>query len=240
MATILAIPFGILMNIVPIGGKSVASAASAGGPLALEVAPYAFGIWFLIFLWQLAYMIYQALPSQRENPVLRRVGWWAVANSVAQGLWALAVVNGRYTLAWVLILVMLVSLIAVVAQVGGRERVLSTADRWLVAVPYSINLGWISVATLLSTYSLLFNIIGVGGPFAQVALGVVAVVVAAALGFLMLFRQDNVAYAAVIVWALVGAAVGSAGVPAIARTAAALAVLLAVAILAVLVNRRRA
>jgi hypothetical protein len=56
----------------------------------------------------------------------------------------------------------------------------------------------------------------------------------------MLFRQDNVAYAAVIVWALVGAAVGSAGVPAIARTAAALAILLAVAILAVLVNRRRA
>jgi hypothetical protein len=38
-------------------------------------AGYAFTIWSLIFTLSLGYAVWQALPSERENPLLRRVGW---------------------------------------------------------------------------------------------------------------------------------------------------------------------
>ncbi|MCC6553874.1 MAG: hypothetical protein IT372_12760 [Polyangiaceae bacterium] len=244
IATLIAIPFGILMNVIPNGGRDIAAAARAGGETALTVAPYTFGIWYLIFLLQLAYMVYQLLPSQRESPVLRAVGWWAVVNSVAQGLWPVAILRGQQTLGWVLILIMLAALIVIEVRVGAAPAALRTEDRLLVRVPYSVNLGWISVATIIGAYSLIFGRAGLqqigasGAATGEVVGGIIALLAAAGLGLLMLFRRGNIAYAAVIVWALIGAAVGSAAVPAIAWTATVLAAIVAVAIVAALVLRR--
>jgi translocator protein len=39
-------------------------------------AGYVFSIWGLIYLGLIAFTVYQALPSQRENPRLRRIGYW--------------------------------------------------------------------------------------------------------------------------------------------------------------------
>ena len=37
-------------------------------------AGYVFSIWGLIYIGLIAYAVYQALPSQRENPRLRKTG----------------------------------------------------------------------------------------------------------------------------------------------------------------------
>jgi hypothetical protein len=46
-------------------------------------AGYVFSIWGLIYLGLLAFAVFQALPAQRDNPRLRRVGYLFAASCVA-------------------------------------------------------------------------------------------------------------------------------------------------------------
>lgn len=49
-------------------------------------AGYVFSIWGLIYLGLIAFAIFQALPSQRENPRLRATGWWISLGGLANSL----------------------------------------------------------------------------------------------------------------------------------------------------------
>ena len=50
-------------------------------------AGYVFSIWGLIYLALIGYSLYQVLPSQRENPRLRRTGWLYVLSCAANIVW---------------------------------------------------------------------------------------------------------------------------------------------------------
>src|SRR5918998_4968409 len=50
-------------------------------------ADYAFAIWTPIFLLALIYAGYQALPANRENPLLRRIGWFSALAFFSNGVW---------------------------------------------------------------------------------------------------------------------------------------------------------
>jgi len=239
VVTAISVPLGIALNFIPMNGVTVRDSVGDNPDIALNAAGYAFAIWGLIFGWQIAYAVYQALPSQRESPVLRRVGWWAALNAVAIGLWAVAVVNDQRVLSWGLILVMLAALVVIEARIGARPGAVRGADYWLVRVPYRINLGWVSVATILSTGTFLRDVVGWnGGLLGEETWAVLGVVAAAALGLAMLTLRRNFAYAAVIVWALVAVAVGSADVRPVWRSAAAMAVLVTLGVVFAAASRR--
>src|SRR3712207_1379871 len=53
-------------------------------------AGYAFSIWGPIYASTAAYGIYQARPSLREDPLLRRVGWLTAPAFLGTSLWLLA------------------------------------------------------------------------------------------------------------------------------------------------------
>ena len=106
----------------------------------------------------------------------------------------------------------------------------STAERWLVHTPFSIYLGWITVATIANITDLLYYLQwdgwGIGAQTWAVIMLEAAVVIAA---LVTIFRRD-VAYLLVLVWALAGIAVkqsdGDAPVVAAAATIAAVIVAL--------------
>src|SRR3712207_7276028 len=54
-------------------GEAVGRVSAENSTLVVP-ADYAFSIWGLIFSLCLAYAAYQALPANRESPLLRRVG----------------------------------------------------------------------------------------------------------------------------------------------------------------------
>ena len=80
-ATVVGALFQVLAGaIVPIG-------AIAGETPSLVIpAYYAFAIWGPIFLFCLAYATYQALPANRHDPLLRRVGWFFAGAFFLNGL----------------------------------------------------------------------------------------------------------------------------------------------------------
>lgn len=239
IAVLVVVPAGMAMSYVVFAGKGWEGVVE-DRPSSLEAAGYAFSIWGLIWLGQLLYAVHQARPSQRENPLLRRVAIWTLANSIATGAWPLAVAQQAFVQALGWLTVMLIALIAIELHAGVPAGPLRRADAWLVRAVYGVNLGWVSVAMILSVASVLRDEVGWdGGPLSGETWSLLAVSLAAALGLVMLFVRRNVAFALVIVWALVALAVGTEATPAsVSRLAAGAAALVALSIVVFLVRSR--
>jgi hypothetical protein len=102
--------------------------------------------------------------------------------------------------------VLLLALIAIYLRLGTGFSRVSAAETWLVRVPFSIYLGWITVATVANATSLL-DYLGWGGwgipaEWWAVIMLVVATLIASAVSI----TRGDIAYVAVIVWAFVGIA----------------------------------
>lgn len=173
---------------------------------------WAFSIWGPIFLLAGIYAVWQALPANRENPLLRRVGWFIAAGYIGNGVWELVFPARQFIIAQVVIVAILVVLAAAFLQTirTHREQPLSVTERWLVAMPLGLYFGWITAATNVGMAATLtvYDIADAGT--AAVTLGVVLLVVSGAIALAMIRsahtgpREGWIAYAAAIVWALIG------------------------------------
>src|SRR3712207_6257151 len=125
------------------------------GPTSLvEPGGYAFAIWALIFALSLAYAIYQALPVNRENPLLRRIVPFTAAAFFCTGMWSVFVPLRQFLFAQAMLLGTFACLLVAYARLARSERgVLSGADRWLVALPLGLFLGWVTAANPISLTS---------------------------------------------------------------------------------------
>jgi translocator protein len=121
---------------------------------------------------------------------------------------------------------------------GGRRQ-LSTGDRWTILVPFSIYLGWVSVATVANVTQLLAHLNWGGWGISPEVWAFIMLIVAAGIAGLMAVRHASLAYLGVFVWAYIGIAVEHWGTPIVAVTAAVLAALIAVGLLLSIPRRQR-
>ena len=56
-------------------------------PIYFVPANLTFAIWGVIYLALTAFVVFQALPAQRENPVVKRISGLFVLSSLANALW---------------------------------------------------------------------------------------------------------------------------------------------------------
>ncbi|MCG2787195.1 MAG: tryptophan-rich sensory protein [Anaerolineae bacterium] len=179
-------------------------------------AGYVFSIWGLIYLGLMAFAIFQALPSQRENPRLRATGWWISLSGLANSIWIFFWHYEQFPLTLIAMLLLLGTLIVTYLRLGIGRTMVPAAETWFARLPFSIYLGWITVATVANVTSLLDYLKWDGfGVAPEIWMGIVlaAVLVIAAL---MNFTRRDIAYTAVILWALAGISVKHAAVPAVA------------------------
>jgi hypothetical protein len=182
-------------------------------------AGYVFAIWGLIYLALLAFIVYQALPGQRDNPRLRRVGYLFALSCVANVVWLFLWHYEVFQLSIVAMVALLLLLIAVYLRLEIGRTEVSTAEKWLARVPFSIYLGWITVATIANATSLL-DYLGWGGWGIRPEIWAVIMLLAAtAITSAVALTRGDIAYGLVIVWAVVGIAVKHAGTPLVSTTA---------------------
>jgi len=241
VAVVLTIAVNSLASTTLLNGKTTGQ-VSDGIPALFTPAGYVFAIWGVIYLGLLAFAVYQALPSQRENPRLRGIGYIFALSCLANMVWLVFWQYEILPVTIVLMLVLLGSLIAIYLRLGtGREPAV-LAERLAVRLPFSIYLGWITVATIANAAALLYRLgwtaggLGISGEAWTVIMLVAAVAIAAAMSL----TRGDVAYLLVLVWAFVGIAVKQTGAPTvvIAAWAAAAAVAVLVVVGVVLRGRR--
>lgn len=227
-----------LAILLPIGGVTTQE-VSALYPALFVPAGYVFSIWSVIYLGLAAYAVAQAVPPLLRDDRVRSVAWWFVLSGVLNSVWLVLWQTLRIYWTVPVMLALLLTLIAIYRglRVGRRA---GPAETWLVRVPFSIYLGWISVATIANVSDALLHAQWAGWGISDVAWAVIMLAVATLLGTLMLLRERDVAYALVLIWAFVGIAVEQRPEPVVAGAALAAAVLVALAVLTLGGRRRSA
>src|SRR5918995_5038484 len=146
VATVVGALFQVLAGaIVPIG------AIAGETPSLIIPSDYAFAIWGPIFLLCLVYAAYQVLPANRQNPLLRRVGWFFAGAFFLNGLWEVLVPLRQPVLLQTILAGIFACLaVAYLRLVRSEQGVLGQVDRWLVALPLGLLFGWITAANVIS------------------------------------------------------------------------------------------
>jgi hypothetical protein len=230
MLTVVAlIVMNILANALPLNGISTATISDSFKVLFVP-AGYVFAIWGLIYIGLLAYGIYQALPAQKENPRLRRAAAPFIVGSLANIAWLFFWHYGQFVLTVVAMLILLASLIMVYLILGVNQTPVSKGERWAVHVPFSIYLGWISVATIANITDLLWYLGWNGFGLSPEMWTVIMLTVTVVLAFMMALLRGDVAYLLVLVWALAGIGVKQATTPLVSTVAFVSAGLVLVAV----------
>ena len=225
-------------NVLPINGQATGAISDRFDVLVIP-AGYVFSIWGLIYLLLAAFTIDQARPSRASDPTLRRLGWLPALTGVLNTGWLLLFHYEAFVLTVPVMVGLLVTLIAINAVTFADRGRLTGPARWTVRLPFSVYLGWITVATIANIAQTLdavgFDAFGIDPPLVASAV----LLLGAAIAMTFIARFADAAYGAVIVWAYAGIAVKEAATPLVPWVAAGGAVVVAALVLVTIAGPTR-
>ena len=218
LGLVIALAVNAMATLLPLNGLNTAQ-ISDRFPVLIVPAGYVFSIWGIIYLGLIAFTIYQALPSQRENPSLQKLGLWFFFSSLANALWLVSFHYLQFGLAMIIMLVLLGILIRIYTILGIGKKSFKTAEKWLVNNPFSIYLGWITVAAIANASQLLYSIHWNGFGIDAEVWTMIMLATGAIISALVSFTRRDVGYSLVLVWAFAGIAIKQVTLPIVSGTA---------------------
>lgn len=185
-----------------------AQAEQARTPTLVDPANYAFSVWFVIFAGNVAFAVYQALPSQRANAVLDRAAWPFVVGQLFGAAFAIATLLDSVPVAQITTIGYFVASVATYLALRVGIEPARWPTRILVWAPASLSMGWLLAATIVTIAGFLQNDLELASPYVDAKAWAAAAIGFAALSAVfLLLRLRDVAFAAIVAWALVGIAV---------------------------------
>lgn len=226
LATVLALVVNVLATTLPLNGKNTA-VISDQFKVYFVPSGYVFAIWGVIYIGWIAFSIYQALPSQRDNARLQRISWLYALSGVLNAGWLFMWHYELLPLSVVVMLALLVTLIAIYLRLDNGRVQVSAVEKWCVNIPFSVYLGWISVATIANITDLLYAWQWDGWGVAPEMWAVIMLAVATILGLAIALMRGDASFLLVLVWSFIGIAVKQAPTPLVANVAWVMTVLVA-------------
>ncbi|HMB23083.1 MAG TPA: hypothetical protein VKP08_09650, partial [Anaerolineales bacterium] len=187
----------------------------------------------------LAFIIFQFLPTQKENPRLRRLGYLFATSNLFNAAWLFCWHYNRFGLSVLVMLTLLGLLIASYLRLDVNRSPVRRGEYWSVDVLFSVYLGWITVATVANITEWLYFIGWDGFGIPAQTWTVIMLTVASLLGLAMALTRRDAGYLAVLVWAFAGIAVKQTSAPLVVTSAwIAAALMFGLAIFS-LISRRK-
>ena len=240
----------ILAYIVVVIVNSLAGAIGINGlqtgtisdKYATLIAPagYVFSIWGVIYLLLLGYVAYQFSAKRRDSPFQDKIGYLFIVSCIINICWLLLWHYEMIAASVILMLGLLFTLIIIYTRLGiGVEKV-QRNEVLFVHLPFSVYLGWITVATIANVAAALVSLGQIELVLGAVNWTILVIVVAVLIAGMVLWKRRDVAYAAVLIWALAGIYVKQSSLAPVAYTAIIGAAIIALdAVLAILRGRRK-
>ena len=233
--------FGVnaLSNVRPLNGQNIGQLSNTlFANVLITPANYAFAIWGVIYLGLIGFSIYQFLPPANQHPRIARISYAIVVASLAQAIWVYLFLARQFVGSMLAMTVILLGLIVAYLQLEPRRSPI-WQERWLLQLPLSLYLGWISVATVVNGAIALYSLNWSGWGLDPVIWTAIMLGVTGGLGGLVLWRRQDVAFAGVFVWAWIAIAVKRSEILLIAEIAIGLAVIVLGAIVVISYRQRR-
>jgi len=173
-------------------------------PTLVTPAGFTFSIWGIIYMLLLVFIVYQALPKNRDQPFLRQIGLLFALSGACNVSWLFLWHYEIITYSLVLMFALLATLIAVYLRLDIGRAAVSLKEMMFVHLPFSVYLGWISIATIANVSVALTAVGWDGWGIEPVTWAVVIICVALLLSLAMLAARKDIAFSFVVAWALIG------------------------------------
>jgi hypothetical protein len=204
VAFLATVAVNAMANTLPINGKTTGELSDLY-PNLFVPAGLTFSIWGLIYLLLAVFAIYQiAAPFRSSADFVQRIGPLFVVASAANIGWIYLWHYQKVSASLIMMLILLASLLAVYLRLGIGVRGASWRERLLVQLPFSVYLGWITVATVANVTAVLVHVGWNRFGASQELWTVVVLIIAALITMAVLFTRNDLFYALVILWAFLG------------------------------------
>lgn len=168
-------------------------------------AGFTFSIRWLIYLALIGFVVWQMVDLFKKKSlwITKKVDIRFLLSCVANISWIFAWHNQKVFLSVLVMLAFLVILIVIADKVWLGKKLWTWSDKLLVQVPFSLYLGWISVATIANISTWLVNIQRSMRGLSPVLWTMIVIVVASILALIALWKKYNIIFALVVIWAFV-------------------------------------
>lgn len=225
LSVVIALTVNILASTLPLNGQNTGE-ISDRFQVYFVPAGYVFAIWGIIYIGWIAFAIYQFRPAQKESPRLRELGYLFALSGIFNAAWLFCWHYNLFGLSVLVMLTLLGLLIASYLKLKIGHTTVSSAEKWSVDIPFSVYLGWITVATVANVTDYLYFINWNGFGIAPQAWAVIMLVIAGILGLAMTLTRRDSGYVFVLVWSFLGIALKQSAAPLVANSAWAAVILM--------------
>jgi len=230
-AFLLTLVVNALGNILPLGGKTTGEISDLY-PTLFTPAGYVFSIWGVIYALLLIFVIFQASPKQKEKLFLSKIGYLFVLSSVANVSWLFLWHYEQIILSLIPMFALLGTLIAIYLRLQIGQSYVPLKEKLFVHLPFSVYLGWITVAPIANVAAALTAIRWDGWGLGDVTWTILVIVVSLIITLAVIVTRRDVAFGLVIVWALIGIIVKQIERQSIVVTAGIGAIVITIALIA--------
>lgn len=238
LSVVIALTVNVFASTLPLNGQNTGE-ISDRFQVYFVPAGYVFAIWGIIYIGWIAFAFYQARPSQKESPRLRRLGYLFALSGLFNAGWLFCWHYNVFGLSVLVMLTLLGLLIASYLALNVGMTPVSNAEKWSVDIPFSVYLGWISVATIANVTDWLYSVNWNGFGIASQTWAVIMLGIACIVGLFMAVTRRDAGYLFVFVWSFAGIANKQAAEPLVANSAWMAAVFaLGLAVYSIIQRRR--
>jgi hypothetical protein len=211
IGNILAVIITILINslavVLPLNGKTTQE-LSDKLPNLFVPAGITFSIWSIIYILWIVFAIYQARDffkkEEIDMPFLQQISVLFIVSSIANSAWIFLWHYEYVALSLLMMIILLLSLLALYIRLNIGRSIVSMVERLCVQVPFSVYLGWITVATIANVTAVLVSVHWDGFGISELNWTIIIIVVGTLLTILMLTLRKDIAFSLVVLWAFLG------------------------------------
>jgi len=212
-AYLLMIVINGFADLLPIGGNTTAEVSVRYSNYFLP-ASITFLIWALIYLLLLLFCIYQAGSLFQQNKtgisnkeiVAGKIGILFILSCLLNSSWLLAWHFHQLGLSVIIMLMLLITLILIHQRLSIAIVPVDENERTFVWLPFSIYLGWISIACMANIAAWLVSLGWDGFGVTQTWWAIALIVLGTLISALMLFKRHNIFFGLTVIWAFAGIA----------------------------------
>jgi hypothetical protein len=167
-----------------------------------------FSIWGIIYILLLVFSIYQfAIAFKRgqgERGIFEKTGLLFFLSCIFNVAWIFA---WHYEIVWLSLIIMallLISLISIYLRLGTGRPGIRNGEKICVNIPFSVYLGWITIATIANTVALLVKLNWNRFGMSDQVWTIILIAVGVLITLIILFSRNDIFYCLVVAWALAG------------------------------------
>ncbi|MFZ0477298.1 MAG: TspO/MBR family protein [Halobacillus sp.] len=197
LAYLLVVVVNGLANTLPLNGQTTGEISNRLNVL-FTPAGYVFSIWGLIYILLGIWVLRQFPASRRDLPIYQAVSGLFVLSCILNSLWIFMWHYNFFGLSVIVMILLLLTLIRLYIKAEAVDA--SFLDR----LPFSVYLGWISVATIANISYYLTYVEWSGFGISASVWTFILLIIATLLAFYILITKNDWVYPLVFVWAFVG------------------------------------